>query len=132
MAVKAGILHVTNPASKEYMPRMDLIDDPSSPNITVWFEIPGVKTSDISLHIRDGNLMIFGQRRCPVNATIPSAVGLTALPAGAKDVSNSMEQASAGQPVRRVHELRYGSFSRTIKVPTGIQETDISASLQDG
>ena len=32
----------------------------------------------------------------------------------------------------RRHELRYGSFSRSLPLPTGVKESDISASYQNG
>ncbi|EDR10517.1 uncharacterized protein LACBIDRAFT_248102, partial [Laccaria bicolor S238N-H82] len=91
--------------------RMDLLDDQSSSNITAIFEVPGVKTSDIALRILEGSLVITGKRQA----------------AGEGDADTA-----APQSILRVQELRYGTFHRSIPMPEGIKESEVTAGLQDG
>jgi HSP20 family molecular chaperone IbpA len=101
---------------------MDLIDDPSSSKLTAVFEIPGIKTNDISLHIRDGCLIVQGERKNPYpkNAQVTTSL------------NEEMEiegQSSIKVPIQ---ELRFGTFYRSIRVPSGIKESDVSATLHEG
>ncbi|KAJ7507222.1 hypothetical protein B0H11DRAFT_1903189 [Mycena galericulata] len=63
-AIRAGRLRVVDPQpSAGFRPRMEVYDDPSSPNTIATFEIPGVKIADISISVKQGMLMIQGVRR---------------------------------------------------------------------
>ena len=91
---------------------MDFIDDPDESIITAVFEVPGIKTNDISLHISEGHLVLSGKRRAVYNITQQSE----ALP---QDTSGNVIQASnLSIPIQ---ELRYGSFRRAIKIPEGVK-----------
>lgn len=96
---------------------MDLIDDPSSSKLTAVFEIPGIKTNDISLHIRDGCLVVQGERKNPY----PKNAQITTT-----SLNEEMEiegQSSIKVPIQ---ELRFGTFYRSIRVPSGIKVSLLS------
>lgn len=98
-----------------YFPSMDLIDDPEESNLTAIFEIPGIKTNDIKLHIMDGHLVVLGERRCSYNAT-----QLSEASANNSSGENSIPTPKANIPIQ---ELRFGSFRRSIRVPDGLKVT---------
>ncbi|KAJ7704361.1 HSP20-like chaperone, partial [Mycena rosella] len=88
--------------------RMELYDDPDSPDIVATFELPGIKTSDLSITVRQGMLSM--------------------------DVDAS-QSAQTRKPEARhfpVHELRYGPFRRVVQLPTNADTSCINASLSDG
>lgn len=91
---------------------MDLIDDPAESTFTAVFEIPGIKTSDISLHILEGHLVVLGQRQPSYNPTQQSET----LP---QETAENGTQPP--KPTIPIQELRYGSFRRTIRVPEGLK-----------
>lgn len=91
---------------------MDLIDDPTEPILTAVFEIPGIKTSDISLHIVDGKLVVMGERRPSYNITQQSE----ARPQGAPENGNPTPTLSIP-----IQEVRFGTFRRAIRVPEGLK-----------
>ena len=91
---------------------MDLIDDPAESVLTVVFEIPGVKTNDISLHILDGHLVVLGERRPAYNTTEKSE----ALP---QDTAGNGTQAP--NLTIPIQELRFGAFRRAIRIPENLK-----------
>lgn len=132
-AIKSGKLRVVSPQPtpnpSEYTPRcvrkylylthfpnifssMDLIDDPVDSNLTAVFEIPGIKTSDISLHILEGHLIVMGERRSSYNTTqqieLPSQ----------DTAENGISAPKRSIPIR---ELRFGTFRRSVPVPDGLK-----------
>jgi HSP20 family molecular chaperone IbpA len=98
---------------------MDLIDDPTESTLTAVFEIPGIKTSDISLHILDGHLVVLGERRPIYNTTRQTE-------ASSQDTENSAQAPKLNIPVQ---ELRYGTFRRAILIPEGIKVSLLLSSL---
>lgn len=127
-AIKSGKLRVVAPqpptsAPCEYTPRMDFVDDPTDSNLTAVFEIPGIKTSDISLHISDGQLVVLGERRPSYRTTQRSE----AMPQDTAD-----NGVPAPKPTIRVQELRFGTFRRAIRVREGLKDSDVKASLNEG
>lgn len=102
--------------------RMDLIDNEESPNIVGIFELPGIKTENISLSITDGQLTIVGERRTPYpSKRVPlprnpiSAADSVAL--GEMDTDSDVN----APPSIEKRELRFGTFSRTLTVPRGLK-----------
>ncbi|KAF9450026.1 hypothetical protein P691DRAFT_622074, partial [Macrolepiota fuliginosa MF-IS2] len=93
---------------------MDLVDDPSCPSVIAVFELPGVKNENITLQIKDRRLVNAPQVHS--NSTKPSTRTPNAGP-------------STAQPIR---ELRYGPFYRTITIPDGIKQSEVTAGIQDG
>ena len=131
-AIKSGKLRAVAPSSTptEYTPRyviiytffafpsltifhsMDFIDNPAEPTLTAVFEVPGIKTNDISLHISNGHLILSGERRPAYNITQQSE----ALP---QDTSgNSIRAPRLAVPTQ---ELRFGRFRRAIQIPEDIK-----------
>lgn len=102
---------------------MDLIDDPAESILTAVFEIPGIKTNDVSLRIIDGHLVVLGERRAPYNTTQRSEP----LP---QDTSES--GISASQTVIPIQELRFGTFRRAIRVPEGLKVFSFPSYLSFG
>ena len=91
---------------------MDIIDDPTESTLTAVFEIPGIKTSDISLHILDGHLVVSGERRPTYSITQQSE-------APSQDTAeNSIQAPKLTIPIQ---ELRYGNFRRAVKIPEGLK-----------
>jgi len=138
-AIKSGRLRVVEPPNiptpTRYTPRMDLIDDPSSPKLTAIFEIPGIQTNEISLQIRDSQLVILGERKSP-HFSAARFDGLPQNPVSAANLVALGEMETDDVAARRVRlpvqELRFGTFSRSIRIPDGIRESDVKATLQDG
>jgi HSP20 family protein len=74
--------------------------------LVVRAELPGIDPDkDVELTVSDGALHIQAERR--------------------------EEERHEGKGYRR-HELRYGSFSRSLPLPAGVKESDITATYQDG
>ena len=89
---------------------MDLIDDPAESVLTVVFEIPGVKTNDISLHILDGHLVVLGERRPTYTQKSEALPQDTA--------GNSTQEQNLTIPIQ---ELRFGAFRRAIRIPENLK-----------
>jgi len=104
--------------SPMYIPRVDIIDDAGSPTIDAIFEVPGLRSDEIHVTLREGHVVVHGERR-------PSYRNPTSLP-----VEESSSHSNTRAPL--VRELRYGPFQRRIKLPDNIRESDIVARLADG
>ncbi|EIW79927.1 HSP20-like chaperone [Coniophora puteana RWD-64-598 SS2] len=92
-------------------PRMEICDDPAHSRVTAYLELPGLKSSDVSVQLDGARLVISGERRSHIPPDIDQAT------------------ANARFPVR---ELKYGKFLRVITVPTHTMMSTISASMSDG
>ncbi|KAE9405508.1 hypothetical protein BT96DRAFT_1015494 [Gymnopus androsaceus JB14] len=118
--IKANKLRVVNPTrSRAYVPRCELFEDPASNLVTASFELPGVRKHEIDLHLREGYLVVEGERRRPDNEHVSSS-------------SREAADAIASRREFRVQELRYGKFERRIPVPPGTQDADIKAEVAEG
>lgn len=113
---------------------MDLVDDPISNTRIAIFELPGIKTSDVTLQIQRGNLVITGERRPPpaVQKALESArsslarnpvTAANSIAAG--DMVDDSESSPEPNPSLAFHELRFGQFGRAIPVPEGIKACSI-------
>jgi len=127
-AIKSGRLRAVAPLSNSstpsaYTPRMDFIDDPAQSTLTAVFEIPGIKTNEISLHILDGHLVVLGERRPTYNATQRPETS------SHNTAENSIQGPKLTIPIQ---ELRFGAFRRAIRVPDNLKESDVNASLNEG
>jgi HSP20 family molecular chaperone IbpA len=106
---------------------MDLINDPSSSRVLGIFELPGIKSSEISLQLREGHLIVCGRRTRPTLETLRRELAAErhSMKAEEQEVSLHVdgaipqEQALYGQVP--IQELRYGAFHRAIRVPDGIR-----------
>ncbi|PPQ96066.1 hypothetical protein CVT26_004698 [Gymnopilus dilepis] len=133
-AIKSGklrpVLASNTTGPLRYAPRMDLVDDPSSSKFTAIFELPGIQTSQISLQIREGQLVIAGERKAPPSMnTSRNALTAQAVASNEMDTDENQTSRNIQYPIQ---ELRYGSFFRSLRIPAGIQESDVKATLQDG
>jgi HSP20 family protein len=90
--------------SEEQQIKVDEFMD--SDQLVVRADLPGVDPDhDIEITVQDGMLHIHGQRR--------------------------QETTTEEKNVRR-SEVRYGSFTRTLPLPTGANDKDIMANYKDG
>ena len=75
-------------------------------DLVIRAELPGIDPDkDVELTVRDGMLHIEAERR---------------------------EEAKEEEKGYLRHELRFGSFARTLPLPEGVSESDVKASYKDG
>jgi HSP20 family protein len=86
-----------------WAPALDISERKDAYVVTV--EVPGIKAEDLDITLEDGLLTIQGERR--------------------------FTQETTEQQFHRV-ERRYGSFRRSITLPTQVQAEQIEASFEDG
>ncbi|ESK86456.1 small heat shock protein [Moniliophthora roreri MCA 2997] len=91
--------------SQALKPRMDLHENAEKNVVTATSELPGLKKEDVQIDVQDGRLTIAGETKI------------------------SGEHEKDGYAVR---ERRYGKFSRTLRLPQGVKEEEIKASLENG
>ncbi|KAJ7876538.1 hypothetical protein B0H14DRAFT_2714167 [Mycena olivaceomarginata] len=116
-AIRKGNIRVTKPnLHGPWRPRMQIYDDPASPNIFATFELPGVKPGDVTFNVKEGKLFIEGERR-------PRYPPYTASPTS-EAASGATEKAH--DRLCPVHEFRYGEFRQNY--PT----SSVQASLFEG
>ena len=84
---------------------MDLHENKETNTVTATFELPGLKKEDVQIDIQDGRLTISAETKI------------------------SSEHDQDGYAVR---ERRFGKLSRTLRLPQGVNEEDIKASLENG
>ena len=77
-----------------YIYRMDLHENKEANTVTAVFELPGLKSQDVSIEVHQGRLTVSGEF----------------------DKTESREE--GGYAVRERH---HGKFARTIQVPVGVQ-----------
>lgn len=103
---------------------MDIVDDPSISRVVAMFELPGIRSSDITLQIRESNLVITGMRTMPSSESLRQECN-TVDDKEIKSEDNDVEMKSEAPVIVRlnapVQELRYGSFYRAVCIPDGIQ-----------
>ncbi len=87
----------------EFTPNVDIAETDKSFEFS--FDLPGVKKSDLSIEMNDGNITISGERK--------------------------MENNKNGKNYHSL-ESSYGKFSRSFELPTGINENKINAKFTDG
>ncbi|PPQ92521.1 hypothetical protein CVT25_010354 [Psilocybe cyanescens] len=136
-ALKSGKLRIVEPPKPtqtmpiaSYTPRMDVIDDPSSPNLSAIFEIPGIKTENIKLYIGDGALFLYGERRAPYPTRVEPLSENPIAPINALTLGDKMDEDTRVKI--RVQEICFGTFQRTVPIPKGVKMQDIHANLSDG
>ena len=87
----------------EFTPNADIAETDKSFEFS--FDLPGVKKSDLSIEMNNGNITISGERK--------------------------MENNKNGKNYHSL-ESNYGKFSRSFELPTGINENKINAKFTDG
>nr|GAT43440.1 predicted protein [Mycena chlorophos] len=121
-AIRAGRVKVVNPPQNcAFKPRMEIYDDPEASHIFATLELPGVKTTDFGIAFKPGALELTGVRpaRLPMHTQDrpPYASQHEDMDVDSGNTSGSYERASSLFPL---HELRYGTFNRTIPLPDGV------------
>lgn len=86
-------------------PRMDIHEDKERNEMTVTFELPGMKKDAVSIDIQNNRLTVSGRSA----------------------LSNDL-----GREGYSVQERRYGSFSRTIPIPPGTKPENVKANMEHG
>ncbi|KAF7304499.1 SHSP domain-containing protein [Mycena chlorophos] len=158
----ANLHHPVHAASASFIPRMEVVDDPTQPTTSVTFELPGVKAPDIILlpNPHSNVLTIQGRReprnRCQIGVesttqgdSAPPAVVPAGSPSTTRD-SGRLErraqysgrdlalqaQARARAQISRnrpvASELRYGEFLRRVRLPPGVDIKTLKATLGEG
>ncbi|KAJ7852286.1 HSP20-like chaperone [Mycena leptocephala] len=139
-ALRKGDLRIVHPdPNAPFRPRMEVYDDPDSPNIVATFELPGVPIREIKISVKQGVLMIYGERHARYSPMAvanrhPSVRAAPSRPAeaGAMDVDRDSAAEDAHAKLFPVEELRYGRFQRAIRLPAGVDASCINASISDG
>ncbi|KXN92576.1 Heat shock protein 16 [Leucoagaricus sp. SymC.cos] len=91
--------------SRTFKPRMDLHEDSEKNLVSATFELPGLKKDDVQIEVRDGLLTISAEAK------------------------SSTEHEESGHAVR---ERRFGKYSRSVRLPKGVKDEEIKASMADG
>jgi HSP20 family protein len=86
-----------------WIPPMDLAE--SGHNLVLRADLPGMGEDDVSIEIKDGVLTISGERKA--------------------------EHEEEGEGFHRV-EREFGSFSRSLSLPEGVDPTTVDATFKDG
>ncbi|KAF8729371.1 hypothetical protein AX14_006179 [Amanita brunnescens Koide BX004] len=92
-------------AGRALRPRMDLHENADSNTVTATFELPGLSKENIQIDIHNDRLNISGESQI------------------------SSEHEESGYAVR---ERRYGKFARTLQLPRGVMDDQITAKMEDG
>ena len=87
----------------EWAPAIDVVTEDG--NLVIRAELPGVKQEDVDITLHNNVLTISGERKA------------------------EQEEERGGYYVR---ERRYGSFSRSLSVPEGVDESKIHARYENG
>lgn len=100
---------LSNLASREaaLAPKIDVSE--TGQEIRISTELPGVKQEDLHVELCDDVLTISGEKKS----------------------EQEREKEEEGRRFHRV-ERSFGSFSRALRVPSGLADDDISASFKDG
>ncbi|KAG1764055.1 small heat shock protein [Suillus occidentalis] len=88
-----------------FRPKMDLIENKDSNEVTALFDLPGMKPSDIKIDVQQNRLTVSGEM-------------------GAEDQRQEGDYA--------VHERTYGKFSRTLQLPMGTKLEEVQAKMDNG
>ncbi|KAM6497292.1 HSP20-like chaperone [Amanita muscaria] len=89
----------------DFRPKMDLHENTEANTVTATFELPGLTKENLDISVHDGQLTISGEHK----------------------ISSEHEERAYA-----VRERRFGKFSRTIKLPRGVTDAQIKASLENG
>ncbi|KAJ6501464.1 HSP20-like chaperone, partial [Mycena vitilis] len=111
--------------------RTDIFDDPASARIIATFELPGVKIPDLTVTVKQRILTVRGERRPRYGQTTSPAT----TPVRARTRADSATQSHVNQPGSRLFPLQefiYGSFSRSLYLPAGVDTSLVDAYMSDG
>jgi HSP20 family protein len=89
--------------SRRWVPAMDLVEEDE--HLVLRADLPGMTEEDINIEVKDGVLTVSGERKA--------------------------EEKKEGEGYYRV-ERSFGSFSRSLSVPEGIDPEQVSAEFDNG
>jgi HSP20 family protein len=95
----------TDGAMRHLKPRMDLHEDAEKNLVTATFEFPGVTKDQIQIDVHNDRLTVSAENKL------------------------SEEHEESGYAIR---ERRFGKYSRTLQLPTGLNEKQIKAAMDNG
>ena len=98
-----GLFESRGRASEAWVPALDVWETAS--DVVYAFDLPGLAESEISIEVADDTLTVTGERR--------------------------RETTEEGDRYFRF-ERRYGTFSRAVGLPAGVEDSKIAASYKDG
>ena len=98
-----GLVEGSGRSSQGWVPALDVWETES--DVVYSFDVPGIPEESIAIEVADGTLTVSGERQ-------------------------SVEEVSEDRYYR--FERRFGTFSRTVGLPQGIEEDKITASYRDG
>jgi HSP20 family protein len=98
-----GLFEGTGRTSQGWVPALDVWETESE--VVYSFDLPGIPEESISIEVGDGTLTVSAERQ-------------------------KVEEVSEGRYYR--FERRFGTFSRAVGLPQGVEEDKISASYRDG
>jgi HSP20 family protein len=88
---------------QRWVPAMDLVEEDDS--LVLRADLPGMSEDDVNIEVKDGVLTVTGERKA--------------------------EETKQGEGYYRV-ERAFGSFSRSLSIPEGIDPEQVSAQFDDG
>ena len=90
-------------ATRRWVPAMDLVEEDE--HLVLRADLPGLTEEDVNIEVKDGVLTVSGERRA--------------------------EEKTEDKGYHRV-ERAYGSFSRSLSIPEGIDPEQVSAEFDNG
>jgi HSP20 family protein len=93
----------TNGSARRWIPAMDLVE--TEDNLVLRADLPGMSEDDLNIEIKDGVLTISGERKA--------------------------RHEEKGEGFHRV-ERSFGSFSRSLSLPDGVDANGVAADFRDG
>ena len=87
----------------DFMPPVDI--DETNTHFMMGFDLPGVSKNDVSIEVRDNQLVISGERK---------------------------EEHERKEGRRRATEVCYGAFQRMFTLPASVDANKVEATFQDG
>ncbi|KAI6044454.1 small heat shock protein [Pisolithus marmoratus] len=94
-----------NDRRAEFRPRVDLYENKETNTVTATFELPGLKSEDVSIEVHQNRLTVSGE------------------------FNKAESREESGYVVR---ERRQGKFSRTLQLPSGVKHEDVKAKMENG
>lgn len=119
--------HLTRGATGFFPPADILVTDE---DVTVYLDVPGLKKDDIDIELEHDVLRIRGERSFPYDEGAGQAQA-----EGQGEGQGQVQVHAHGDGRRRTWrriERPFGSFERVLRVPHGLEENAIEATLHDG
>ncbi len=98
-----GFPALQSEADADFVPRVDIKD--TKDNVVLTFELPGMEKKDIKVLVKDGNLIVSGERTFRSEQKDENCIR---------------------------NEIRQGSFSRSFTLPDTVNSESISADYRNG